>query len=140
MKRILTIGLRWIIVITYAGIIFYLSSVSQPVIGPGFLFFLPEGADKVIHFFEYAVFCFLICRAVDVSMGGALASPSYASANALFLCFLCASLYGLSDEIHQLFTTFRNCDVLDFAADTAGAAAVAMLWPFVTTRLTFLRN
>ena len=70
MRRILTIMLRWTIVVVYAGIIFYVSSLSQPLAQVGLPFSLPPGMDKLIHLGQYAVLCFLLCRAVDASMGG----------------------------------------------------------------------
>ena len=33
-----------------------------------------------------------------------------------------ASLYGVSDEFHQLFVPGRMCDPMDWLVDTAGAA------------------
>jgi len=40
------------------------------------------------------------------------------------------SLYGLSDEIHQLFVLNRTCTISDFLADTFGVlvALVAVRW------------
>jgi hypothetical protein len=141
MKRVLTILLRWAVVVTYAGFMFYLSSCSQPIPIEGLQLYLPSGADKVFHFFECAFLCYLLCRAVDVSMArGAPPAPSRMGYNALVLCFLCTVLYGLSDEIHQLFTPLRTCDAGDLAADAAGAALVAMLWPTATAWLPFLRG
>jgi len=140
MKRVLTILLRWAVVVTYAGFMFYLSSRSQLIPIEGLQLYLPSGADKVFHFFEYALLCYLLCRAVDVSMGGMPSTPSQMGYNALVLCFLCTVLYGLSDEIHQLFTPLRTCDGADLAADAAGAALVAMLWPTATAWLPFLRG
>ncbi len=43
----------WLSVISYMTLIFYLS--SMPGVGD---YELPYGADKVIHFFEYAVLSF----------------------------------------------------------------------------------
>lgn len=140
MRRILTIMLRWTIVVVYAGIIFYVSSLSQPLAQVGLPFSLPPGMDKLIHLGQYAVLCFLLCRAVDASMGGTQTPLSAAGYNALVICFLCTTLYALSDEIHQLFVPPRSCDGFDLAADAAGAAAIAMLWPIATARFPFLRR
>jgi len=140
MKRLLRILIRWAVVIAYAGIIFHVSSLSQPIPITAFPVAIPPGVDKVIHFFEYAVLCFLLCRAVDVSSSWELTAASTFGANALFICFLCASLYGLTDEIHQRYVPLRSCDGVDLVADAAGAATVAMLWPAVTARLPFLRR
>ena len=140
MKRILTALLRWAIVVTYAGIIFYVSSLAQPLQMTGIPISLPPGMDKVIHFCEFAVLCFLLCRAVDATLGGTRTPVSAAGYNALVICFLCTTLYGVSDEVHQLFVPPRSCDGLDVAADAAGAAFVAVLWPIATAWFPFLRR
>ncbi len=140
MKRRSAIALRWLIVLTYAGIIFYLSSRSRPIEIGGFLFAAVPHMDKLLHFIEYAILCFLLCRAMDLSLSRPLSPSSAMSGSTLFLCFLLTSLYGLSDEIHQIFVPPRKCDAVDLAVDVAAAAAVVLLWPAVTARLPFLRR
>jgi VanZ family protein len=39
-----------------------------------------------------------------------------------------ASLYGATDEVHQLFVPGRNCNAWDWAADTVGAALGAAVY------------
>jgi VanZ family protein len=39
-----------------------------------------------------------------------------------------ASLYGATDEIHQLFVEGRNCNAWDWVADTVGAILGATLY------------
>ena len=38
------------------------------------------------------------------------------------IAIACASLYGVSDEVHQLFVPERMCDPVDWMVDTAGSA------------------
>jgi len=106
----------WVPVVLYAGLVFWLSSQSSP------LPFLPEGIwsyDKLLHASEYAVLGLLLARALRA--GGL--SPARAFLGALLL----GSLFGASDELHQSFVPSRSCDPRDWAADTAGAAAGAVL-------------
>jgi VanZ family protein len=45
------------------------------------------------------------------------------------LSIFAASLYGLSDEIHQAFVPSRSPDILEFLADSLGAlAGVLIFW------------
>ena len=46
---------------------------------------------------------------------------------AALMSTLFASLYGLSDEVHQMFTPSRVADLWDWVADTAGAACIFLL-------------
>ncbi|MFR0868308.1 MAG: VanZ family protein [Adlercreutzia sp.] len=39
-----------------------------------------------------------------------------------FIAIACASLYGVSDEVHQLFVPERMCDPVDWMVDTAERA------------------
>lgn len=109
--------LLWSAAALYAGIIFYLSSLSNPL--PGLL---ARFGDKLLHGVEYgglAVLLSLGLRASGVRPGGALGAS-----------VLLASAYAASDEVHQLFVPGRSCDVRDWVVDTVGAAlaAAAVLW------------
>jgi VanZ family protein len=95
----------------WAAAIFALS--SQPVLIP-----LPSvlGWDKLQHTAAYAVGGFLIARALGGGWRGALLAAAL------------GSLYGASDEVHQLFVRNRSSDVVDWMADTLGMLAGAGLW------------
>ncbi len=112
--------LYWLPVVGYAGLIFYLSSLSHPDED------LPSwfGAvnDKVIHTVEYGVLGILLYRAFRWA-----AWPWWA-ANAWWLAILGAVLYGATDEIHQSFVPLRSADLADLAADTVGALTLTLGW------------
>jgi len=46
----------------------------------------------------------------------------------LLLSMISASLYGISDEIHQSFVPSRDAELLDVVADILGAAAGVYLY------------
>jgi len=115
-------------VCAYAGLIFYVS--SQPHPEDDLPSFVLSFSDKVLHVVEYAVLGGLCYRALRWGT-----NESWGH-RALPLAVLFASLYGISDEIHQSFVPFRDSSWLDWVADTIGAAigAVVMsrldnLWP-----------
>ncbi len=97
--------------VVYAGILFALSSQPNP------LPFLPPEIvlqDKLLHALAYTVL-------------GALLVPGFRGAGfsargAFLLAVGLASLYGATDEFHQSFVPGRSADVLDWVADTLGAA------------------
>ncbi len=97
------------LVVAYAALIFVLSSFSSFPVPRGIFSF-----DKVIHLVEYAVLGFLVARAWPRARwwGAAIA----------------ATLYGVTDEIHQSFVPGRSADPFDALADaigsTIGAAAI----------------
>jgi VanZ family protein len=114
----------WVPVVLYAGTIFYLSSQSHPEEQlPSFL--LEEVSDKVLHAMEYAGLGGLCYRAFRWGMSGQVAS------RALLFAIVTASLYGMSDEAHQLFVPFRESSWLDWLADMVGAVIGAMSWRFL---------
>jgi VanZ family protein len=107
----------WGPVAAYLVAIFLESSVSQ----------VPElptaVTDKDAHGFLYAGLALLILRAQagaswrNVTIGAGVAAVVLSAA------------YGATDEFHQRFVPGRTADLLDLAADTAGAAAaVAVVW------------
>ncbi len=102
-------------------LIFVLSSRSSlpSLPGPGWL-------DKLAHFGTYAILSALIFQGEGKNgLFGPLLSRRTAGA-----C-LAAALYGVSDELHQLFVPGRQADPMDLLADALGALAGALccaLW------------
>jgi len=113
----------WLPVVLWAGVIFALSSISGtrlPAID------VPQ-SDKIVHALLYGVLSGLLCRALDRSRTRGKARSH------LLLAILIATAYGISDEIHQLWTPQRSADWRDVVADASGAALgvmslVAMRW------------
>jgi VanZ family protein len=111
---------RWLLVIVWAGVIFFLSSRPQdefPDLG-----LLNELAALVAHFVVYAVLMLFLQRALRhdnaVSAGRALA---------VGLALIAA--YALSDEYHQAFVPGRYPDPLDWLADMTGALVAYLALP-----------
>jgi VanZ family protein len=78
---------------------------------------LPLGADKVAHFLMYGA-------------GGALAAwagRKAGSARAAWLGLGLVILTGVADELHQGTVPGRDSDIMDLAADAAGALLVFTL-------------
>ncbi len=98
----------------YMGLIFFLSAQSSfPMLPSGLWSY-----DKVIHGCEYAVLGLLVSRALAM-----LGAPArFALAVAI------ASLYGVSDELHQYFVPGRSSEVLDAVADACGSLVGAGAW------------
>lgn len=72
----------------------------------------------------------LLFRAVRLSEwrkpgSGASDAPSFAWL--VFFAVAAASLYGVTDEIHQLFVPGRFCDPADWLVDTLGALTGALI-------------
>jgi VanZ family protein len=113
----------WLPVALWAALIFVLSSIPGtrlPKID------LPQ-SDKMVHALVYGMLGALLQRAQDMTV-----SRGRQRAN-LIATILLVSAYGVSDEIHQLWTPNRSADWRDVIADacggTAGALAiVAMQW------------
>jgi VanZ family protein len=104
----------WLPPLLLMGAIFVLS--DQPSLDSG-LGAIDLIGRKLIHFAEYALLCFLWWRALVT-----VTSPGRA---ALF-AFLLASGYAATDEYHQSLVEGRHGTALDWAIDSAGAAAAAL--------------
>jgi VanZ family protein len=114
----------WVPVALYAGVIFYLSAQSHPEDQlPSFL--LKDVSDKVLHAVEYGILSLLCYRAFRWAAGPAVARQ------AVVLAIVTASVYGITDEVHQFFVPFRESSWQDWLADTIGAAIGAMSWRFI---------
>jgi VanZ family protein len=103
-------------VVIYMALIFALSSISRP---PD----LPSGlGDKFGHTLLYAGLGILLARALAGGLTERL-TLSRAAAAVMY-----SVLYGVTDEIHQMFVPPRHPDLADLAADALGATVgVAML-------------
>jgi VanZ family protein len=105
----------WLPPLIYAGLIFHLSSQSDP---------LPAVTthvwDKLLHTVEYAGFAFLV--------GRACLGEGITVVRAALLTLVLSSLYGATDEWHQSFVPLRSADVLDWLADTVGSTLGAGVW------------
>ena len=111
----------WVPVALYAGAIFYLSAQSHPEDQlPSFVF--RNVNDKVLHAVEYGILSLLCYRAFRWAAGPTVARQ------AVVLAIVTASVYGITDEVHQLFVPFRESSWLDWLADTIGAVIGAMSW------------
>ena len=114
----------WVPAVLYAGAIFFLSSQSHPEEQlPSFL--LENVSDKVLHAVEYGILAVLCFRTFRWAAGPAVARQ------AVVLAIVTASVYGITDEVHQLFVPFRESSWLDWLADTIGAAIGALSWRFL---------
>ena len=113
--------------IIWAVLIFVLSSI--PTSGypehPGFL-------NYVAHFCEYAIFAVFLTLAIN--------GPKRALWKSALIAVLIASVYAVTDELHQYFTNLfydsgRQGDPMDWLTDTLGAlvGAAATIW-YISSR------
>jgi VanZ family protein len=105
----------WLPVALDAGLIFYFSSIPQLVTPPG------PFSDKHFHGGSYALLAALLVRAL------ASGRVSGITGRVALGAFLLATLYGATDEFHQMFVDGRTASFADLAADAVGAAAAAGL-------------
>lgn len=121
MWRFLT---RWLPAAAYGLLIFLFSSQAVPNEVPQ----VPL-LDKLLHLLLYGGLGWLLCRALEPS---AAAAPGIGNGDAagrsVALSGLLSTLYGISDELHQLTVPTRSADPLDVLADLAGGLAGALLF------------
>ncbi len=109
----------------YAALIFALSSSSLDIeeLRPVFEY------DKLLHLVEYYILGYLLMRVFTTSPDSSRAEM------AVFATILIGTVYGASDEFHQYFVPGRDCSLLDFVFDAAGATLAAVTFSFVRHRL-----
>lgn len=118
MTRVAT---QWGPLAAWMAVIFYVSSQShlQPPVPADF----QELVSNAAHFTEYAVLAMLLRRAAGHFEGGS-------SLKQVFILWLVATLYGASDEAHQVFVPGRTVSAGDLAMDALGAAVGVMIVPW----------
>lgn len=109
---------RWLLLLAWMGMIFYLSAQPDLPSAPEPL--LDLILKKTAHAFVYAVLAALFYRAVDRS---GIQKINLAP-------WLLAVLYAVSDEIHQTFVPGRYGRATDVLIDSLGAAVgvLVMAW------------
>jgi VanZ family protein len=95
--------------------IFYVSSLSQPVV--------PPGGDKPWHLLAYLGLGVVTIRAVAGGLPAAIAWRTAAVAIAI------AVGYAVTDEFHQMFVPGRSAQLSDLLADAIGVVAgISLCW------------
>ncbi len=101
--------LTWTAVALYAIMIFVGSSIPGDQIGLD-----PPGLDKLFHAIEYGILSSLLFAALGRTVVARQTTIFWIAAFG-------ASLYGLTDEVHQLFVPLRQFDLLDISSDISGS-------------------
>ena len=102
----------WAAAITYALVIFFLSSLSNSQTDKFYLF---KNSDKVIHIMVYALLCLLLNRALSFTFKNSV--KRYVPIVAIFISIV----YAITDEFHQSFVPGRYASIDDIFADGIGA-------------------
>ena len=107
--------LVWLPVVTWAGVIFFVSAQPKETfdrLGLSGLLISSLG-----HLVTYGILMYLVVLALHYG--------SSLPARYLFVCaFVLVALYGLSDEYHQSFVPGRTATIWDWLVDLVGAASV----------------
>ena len=125
-----TVAVSWALVAVWAALIFFMSSNSDTGLNEGLGFFSQiyqvmkdiqaqllgpdvDALSSIAHFCEYTVFGALLANALRRHMP---------LRRACLVAIVCGSLYGVTDEFHQLFVPGRMCDPMDWLVDTLGTS------------------
>lgn len=73
---------------------------------------------KLVHLIEYGFLCFLFLR----------------TGMSVFLAILFTTLYGVTDEIHQMFVPNRTAQIIDVFTNFLGASVVSFIFFVITSR------
>jgi VanZ family protein len=114
----------------YSALIFSLSSSSLDIeeLRPVFDY------DKLLHIVEYYILGYLLMRVFTTSPVSSLADK------AVLATILVGTVYGASDELHQYFVPGRDCSLMDFLFDAAGATLAACTFSRVRHQPGFVRT
>lgn len=104
---------RWAAPVSVAVLIFVGSSIPAGAVSPQ-LQLIP---DKLAHFLEYFVLAATLIPAIAASW------PATAPLSRITAATLLASLFGVSDEFHQMAVPGRDPNGYDLLADACGALA-----------------
>lgn len=137
LSRSAKIALSWLAAAVMAAAIFWMSANSGESISSGlgivsaikgmlsagvqWVFGHEVDVSPVGHFTEYLVFGALLFNALRFHLNPRIA---------LLAALAIGSLYGITDEWHQLFVPSRSCDPADWAVDTVATLVGSALTRF----------
>ncbi len=106
----------WLPVIVWMGLIYYLSSLSNPIqqIIPEEVLIYFDFERFMYHIIEYLILSLLIYRALKNTIDKNIQTSS----------ILITILYAIIDELHQSFVPGRIPSVWDIAVDSFGAISM----------------
>lgn len=114
MKKLFPKALYWLPAILYMGLIFYLSSFPPPQAARE----VPVFFDiKVIHILEYGMLNLLVFWGLDKTSDIPFIWKAVYSVGITLI-------YGLTDELHQVFVPGRSGKLIDIAANLIGCIMV----------------
>jgi len=109
---------HWLPVIALCLAIFLQSSFPSPELGPSFPL-----KDKLLHMAAYGLLAIFFAHACQKTWPGRLSLKQLLLVSAGF-----ATLYGISDELHQSLVAARQAEGLDVVADFWGGIMGAVLY------------
>jgi VanZ family protein len=113
----------WAPVVAYMAAIFYVSSLSQPVV--------PPGGDKPWHLLAYLGLGVITVRAVAGGLSASIDLPTAALAISI------AVGYAATDEFHQKFVPGRSAQLSDLLADAVGVmVGTGLCWAWGRFKVT----
>lgn len=124
MNRIYNFVFYWFPILIYCLLIFIQSS------RPSFKS-IPDNVahiDKLLHFAAYVLLGALFARAFRTL------STKNNLRLIMMVSIVLASLYGISDEIHQAFVPFRDGDIMDALADILGSICGVFVYHSATNK------
>ncbi len=86
-------------------------------------------SDKIVHMGVYGLLtalCYISLIHQDKFL--------FLLKHALLFSVIISSLYGATDEFHQLFVLYRDCEFWDWLANFAGAVIMALLIKYYLSR------
>ena len=107
----------------WGALIFWVSSFSE--VFPTIKIAL---ADELGHFGEFFVFAFFLARLLKH------VKPRLFRRNFIICAIIFATLYGLLDEVHQIFVPKRGFEMMDIFADFFGSVFGTMAYVAVLKR------
>ncbi len=109
----------WLPVLLCMSFIFYTSSVPGSNVPPLFPF-----QDIAFHLFIYLILGLFFARALKNT------SSNVAPSKIILFTIIFGTIYGISDELHQLFVPDRCVSGLDILIDGVGSFVGSLTQPF----------
>src|SRR3989338_6497752 len=108
---------HWLPAILWACFIFYMSSIQGTQLPS-----IPL-SDKIIHAIVYLVLGFFTARAL-------VRAHNLSLWPVIFTASMLAGIYGMTDEIHQMFVPTRTAEMFDLLSDFAGGFMGAFIYGY----------